>query len=50
MSMRDLHREMEALSVDTALARHDFVRVELQTCFLTVEMAKFELSVGGASQ
>ncbi len=44
--MRDLDREIIELSEATARNRHEFVRAELQSCAISVDMARYQFSVG----
>src|SRR5271157_4384116 len=44
--MPDLDAEMKELAQRTAEIREQFLRVELETCFTALDMAKFEMAAG----
>lgn len=44
--MSDLERQIRELAEATAQIRYQFVVAEVQTCFTSLEMARFELSIG----
>jgi len=47
--MSDLNNEIQDLREKTARNRREFLRTEIQTCFLTLEMARSALSAGNIS-
>ena len=44
--MSEFENEIRALKEKTESSRRDFLRVELQTCFVALDRAQFELSMG----
>ena len=44
--MPDLDAEMKDLAQRTAQVREQFIRVDLETCFTALEMAKIEMAAG----
>ena len=44
--MSEFENEIRALKEKTESNRRDFLRVELQTCFVALDRARFELSMG----
>jgi hypothetical protein len=47
--MGELTNEIRELLEKTARTRYEFLRAELQTCSIALEMAKYELSVGNVA-
>jgi hypothetical protein len=45
--MSDLERQIRELAEKTAQLRYQFLLAECQTCFTALDVAQFELSVGG---
>lgn len=48
--MSDFENEIRALKERTESNRREFLRAELQTCFVALERARFELSLGNSRE
>ena len=48
--MSDIGDEIRALGEKTRQNRREFLRVELQTCFIAIERARLEMSLGNTPE
>jgi chromosome segregation ATPase len=48
--MSEFEKEIRALKEKTESNRREFLRVELQTCFVAIDRARFELSLGNIDE